>query len=176
MILCCFICVNQRDSKSLAAYSSVNHMRFLMLSLLLLFSINKTGSFILILGHGFSSTIIFYLIGYFYNNKGSRIIYYLNGGLISSLFFSLLVSLTILSNSGFPPSISFFFEFCGISGGLLVNIFLVLSFFIYFIFSFYFSIYFIVSVFIGKKIIFIEVGCLISGYFILLITYNLLFF
>jgi len=87
IILCSFICFIQVDSKSLAAYSSINHISFLLLGLVLLFNVSKCGVFILILGHGFSSTIIFYLIGFFYIKKGSRNIYYLNRILISGLFF-----------------------------------------------------------------------------------------
>jgi len=87
IILCSFICFNQGDSKSLAAYSSIRHISFILLSVLFLFNISKVGSFLLMLGHGFSSTIIFYLIGFFYRINGSRMVYYFVGGLLSGVFF-----------------------------------------------------------------------------------------
>nr|BAV78681.1 NADH dehydrogenase subunit 4 [Steinernema litorale] len=153
MILASFCCIFQSDSKSLAAYSSVTHMSFLMLSLLFIFMSGKTSSFLMMLAHGYTSTLMFYLIGEFYHSSGSRMIYYMNSFFNSSMLMAIVFSLVFLSNSGVPPSISFLSEFVTISSGLsfmLLSFFLV---FVYFVVSFYYSIYLITNCVMGKDFI-----------------------
>jgi len=88
-IICPIICMFQRDSKSLAAYSSVTHINFLFIGFLLLSGFSSLGSFISILSHGFTSTLIFFFIGEFYHFSGSRIIYFINSYLNSLILFSI---------------------------------------------------------------------------------------
>nr|BAV78657.1 NADH dehydrogenase subunit 4 [Steinernema glaseri] len=156
MILASFCCVFQSDSKSLAAYSSVTHMSFLLLSLVFIFLSGKTSSLMMMLAHGYTSTLMFYLIGEFYHSSNSRMIYYMNSFFNSSMIMAIVFSLIFLSNSGVPPSLSFVAEFITISGGLS---FMNLSFFmmfIYFVISFYYSIYMITNCVMGKNFIFLN--------------------
>uniref|UniRef100_T1JK42 Cytochrome c oxidase subunit 1 n=1 Tax=Strigamia maritima TaxID=126957 RepID=T1JK42_STRMM len=99
IILGSFCCVFQSDSKSLAAYSSVTHIRFLLLSLVIR---GKVSRLILILAHGYTTTLIFYLVGEYYHTSTRRIIYFMNSSRMIIVF---------LSNSGVPPSLSFLSEF-----------------------------------------------------------------
>jgi NADH:ubiquinone oxidoreductase subunit 4 (subunit M) len=171
---CCLICINQRDSKSLAAYSSIVHIRFLLLSLLLISNLSKTIRILIILGHGYTSTLIFYIIGKMSHTKINRKIYYLNSLLITINAASLVIILIILSNRGFPPSLSFLFEFIRIRVGITKRYITFLIFIIYFILSFYYSIYYLVNTIIGKNTIELDTNIFIS-YFILIIAYNLLY-
>nr|BAV78669.1 NADH dehydrogenase subunit 4 [Steinernema kushidai] len=172
MILASFSCIFQSDSKSLAAYSSVTHMSFLLLSLLFIFMSGKTSSFMMMLSHGYTSTLMFYLIGEFYHSSGSRMIYYMNSFFNSSMLMAIMFSLVFLSNSGVPPSLSFIAEFITISSGLS---FFSLSFsmiFVYFVISFYYSIYLITNCVMGKN--FMPLSCWNLGFStpLMLMSYN----
>jgi len=150
MIICSFICLFQRDSKSLAAYSSVTHMSFLFLSLIYFRNFRKIRGLIIILSHGYTSTLLFFFIGEFFHKINTRIIYFLNRLFNNSLIFCIILSFILLSNSGVPPSISFFSEFILFSCRFLFFkvIFFVVIFF--FFFSFYYSFFFMVNITIGK--------------------------
>lgn len=151
IIFCAFICLIQRDSKSLAAYSSICHIGFVLLSEVCIILYGKSIGLVMILSHGYTSSIIFYLIGEYYHIRGSRLIYYLRGFFNRSILIILFFRLTIISNFSFPFSISFFSEY------LLINFFLglfFLSFFfmiIYYLVSFYYSIYLLSSIFFNKN-------------------------
>uniref|UniRef100_A0A0K0FW44 Cytochrome b n=1 Tax=Strongyloides venezuelensis TaxID=75913 RepID=A0A0K0FW44_STRVS len=78
MILAAFSCIFQSDVKALAAYSSITHIRFVICSLLFISISGKTASLLLMLAHGYTSTLIFYFIGEFYSVANTRIVYYFN--------------------------------------------------------------------------------------------------
>uniref|UniRef100_A0A0K0DRN6 NADH-ubiquinone oxidoreductase chain 4 n=1 Tax=Angiostrongylus cantonensis TaxID=6313 RepID=A0A0K0DRN6_ANGCA len=73
IVLSAFRCLFQRDSKSLAAYSSVTHIRFLLLAIRVLFIRGKVARILMILAHGYTSTLMFYLIGEFFHVRSRRI-------------------------------------------------------------------------------------------------------
>ncbi|VDO53237.1 unnamed protein product [Brugia timori] len=81
MVFCSFICIFQSD---LAAYSSICHMGFVLLSEISMLY------YVMILSHGYTSVLIFYFIGEFYHIARSRLVYYLRG--IFFLFVYYLVS------------------------------------------------------------------------------------
>lgn len=150
IIIASFRCVFQRDSKSLAAYSSVSHIRFLLLSLIFFSLRGKTRGLILILAHGYTSTLIFYLIGEFYHTSGSRIIYFINRFFNSRIILGILFSLVFLSNRGVPPSLSFLSEFIIVRNSILFTKEIFFIVFIYFVVSFYYSLYLITNALMGK--------------------------
>nr|YP_010575568.1 NADH dehydrogenase subunit 4 [Varestrongylus eleguneniensis]UZM11408.1 NADH dehydrogenase subunit 4 [Varestrongylus eleguneniensis] len=151
MVLSSFCCLFQSDSKSLAAYSSVTHMGFLLLSLSILLLSGKTAGLMLMLAHGYTSTLMFYLIGEFYHSSSSRMMYFLKSFFGSSLLFTLCFFLVFLSNSGIPPSLSFLSEFLVIASMFIVIKLFVFIVFVYFLVAFYYSIYLIVCSCMGKK-------------------------
>lgn len=156
IILASFSCVFQRDAKSLAAYSSVTHISFLLLSLIYIIISRKIGGLIIILAHGYTSTLIFYLIGEFYHTSSTRIVYFINRFFGSSIFFGIVFSLVFLSNSGVPPSLSFLSEFIIITNSIVLRKLFFFIIFVYFIISFYYSLFLIVTSLIGK--IFININ------------------
>jgi NADH:ubiquinone oxidoreductase subunit 4 (subunit M) len=79
MLLCCLLCFVQRDLKSLAAYSSINHMSFFLLVVLMSGVIGKFSGVLVMVSHGFISTLMFFVIGEFYHISFTRNIYFLGG-------------------------------------------------------------------------------------------------
>nr|YP_009353465.1 NADH dehydrogenase subunit 4 [Ancylostoma tubaeforme]AQX91015.1 NADH dehydrogenase subunit 4 [Ancylostoma tubaeforme] len=153
MILASFSCVFQSDSKSLAAYSSVTHMSFLLLSMIYIMMSSKIGSLMMMLAHGYTSTLMFYLIGEFYHTSSTRMIYFMNSFFGSSMFFGIIFSLVFLSNSGVPPSLSFLSEFLVVVNSIMVSKLFFFMIFVYFMISFYYSLFLIVCSLMGKMFI-----------------------
>lgn len=88
-----FFCLVQRDLKALAAYSSINHISFV----LLIFGFISIYSFwcrvLIILSHGLISILIFFFIGEFYHRRLTRINYYYSRFFLNSLNLSLIITL-----------------------------------------------------------------------------------
>nr|YP_004778133.1 NADH dehydrogenase subunit 4 [Baylisascaris transfuga]ADU78496.1 NADH dehydrogenase subunit 4 [Baylisascaris transfuga] len=150
MILAAFCCMFQSDAKALAAYSSITHMSFVLMALVFVLLSGKTGGVILMLAHGYTSTLMFYLVGEFYHISGSRLVYYMSGFFGSSMIMGLIFAVVFLSNSGTPPSLSFVSEFVVISSSLGVMKFSFWLLFVYFFSAFYYSIYLLTSSVMGK--------------------------
>lgn len=153
IILASFCCVFQSDSKALAAYSSVTHIRFLLLALVFVSISGKIRRLMLMLAHGYTSTLIFYLIGEFYHTSGRRIIYFINRFFSSRIIIGILFTVVFLSNRGVPPSLSFLSEFIVITNGLAYIKFIFYIIFVYFLVSFYYSLFLITRSLIGKDFI-----------------------
>nr|UDL72546.1 NADH dehydrogenase subunit 4 [Oesophagostomoides longispicularis] len=153
MILASFSCVFQSDAKSLAAYSSITHMSFLLLSIIYIMISSKISGLMMMLAHGYTSTLMFYMIGEFYHTSSTRMIYFMNSFFGSSMFFGIMFSLVFLSNSGVPPSLSFLSEFMIITNSILISKMFFFMIFVYFMISFYYSLFLIVSSVMGKMFI-----------------------
>ena len=113
----------------------------------------KIRGLIIILAHGYTSTLIFYIIGDFYHTSSTRIIYFINSFFGSRIFFGIIFSLVFLSNSGVPPSLSFLSEFIIITNSIVISKIFFFIIFIYFIISFYYSLFLIVTSVIGKNFV-----------------------
>jgi len=84
-----------RDIKIIIAFRSIIHINCLISSFFTKLDIGVLGSFILILGHRFSSRLIFMVFGIIYNYRKRRR-FYLNRGLIFiSLCLRLLIFLSV---------------------------------------------------------------------------------
>nr|YP_010519823.1 NADH dehydrogenase subunit 4 [Parazoniolaimus collaris]UXP34600.1 NADH dehydrogenase subunit 4 [Parazoniolaimus collaris] len=153
MILASFSCVFQSDAKSLAAYSSVTHMSFLLLSIIYIMISSKVSGLLMMLAHGYTSTLMFYVIGEFYHVSSTRMIYFMNSFFGSSMFFGIMFSLVFLSNSGVPPSLSFISEFMIITNSMLLSKLFFFMIFVYFMISFYYSLFLIVASVMGKEFV-----------------------
>lgn len=176
IILCSFLCIFQRDSKALAAYSSITHIRFLLLSICLLIRVGKSGGFVIIIAHGYTSTLLFFFIGLLYHEYNTRIVYFLNSFISSCIPLSIFFILMILSNGGIPPSLSFFSEILVIFSGFIMMKAFGIFLFLYFLVSFYYSIYFISRVLIGDKHLSVSSNNLKYTCFIVIIMFNFFYF
>ena len=172
IILGAFCCVFQRDSKSLAAYSSVTHIRFLLLSLIYISRSGMIAGLLLILAHGYTSTLIFYLIGEFYHIVSSRMVYFINRFFGSRIIIGIVFVLVFLSNCGIPPALSFLSEFIIIVNRMVIIKYIFFIVFLYFLVSFYYSLFLITNSLIGKSIINFNVWGLGVVIPILLIIFN----
>lgn len=100
------ICLRQSDLKCLIAFSSVSHIRIVIIGILIFNEVGLKGSLILIIAHGLCSSCIFFLANCIYERSGSRRIF-LNKGLLS-IFprFSLWWFVFCSFNIAFPPSLN----------------------------------------------------------------------
>jgi NADH-quinone oxidoreductase subunit M len=101
----------QIDLKKLIAYSSVAHMGYSVISL---FTFNEEGFFssiFLMLNHGIVSSLLFFIIGVFYDRYKTRLYFYFNSLSKYMPLFSIIVFLAMIANIGFPGTSSFIAEF-----------------------------------------------------------------
>lgn len=149
MVLGSFLCLLQSDVKSLVAYSSIVHMGFVLFVFFVIYGFSKVGGCLIMVSHGYVSTMIFYLVGEFFHVSGTRIVNFLGGLILSGVIFGYFFILVFLCNGGLPPSLSFFSEFLGVVGfylglgGVLVFLFL------YFFVGFYFSLFILTGSLMG---------------------------
>ena len=120
------ICLFRRDIKVLIAYSSVAHMSF---ALLTIFSLRKIGAhvgLIVILTHGFSSSLIFFLAHLFYLRSSTRSIIINQNSLNWSGGLSFIWFVGCVGLIGGPPAATLITEslriICSVSwwGGALI--------------------------------------------------------
>lgn len=173
IILAAFCCVFQRDAKALAAYSSITHMSFLLMAVVFVIMAGKTRGIIIILAHGYTSTLIFYLIGEFYHVSSSRMVYYINRFFRSSIIMAIVFAVVFLSNRGTPPSLSFVAEFAAISTAVGLIKFSFWLLFVYFFVAFYYSIYLLTNALMGKSFINIRIWSVGFSVPLLLMMYNI---
>jgi len=75
----CFLCLRQSDLKSFVAYSSVCHMGFGLAGIYRFSFYGWTGGFYIIIGHGFCSSCLFYILYIFYKRFHTRSLFILKG-------------------------------------------------------------------------------------------------
>jgi NADH:ubiquinone oxidoreductase subunit 4 (subunit M) len=157
----------------IVAYSSVTHINLVLYSLSLIRISLCNGRYITSLAHGYISVLLFFIVGNVYFFSGTRIIFLNTGIFNTSITVGFLFCLSILSNAGIPPILSFFGELILFSS--LFNIFTILFFFLffYFLFSFYYSVYLIIHLSKQNKTLFLRnylrYPCLIGLFIIIFI-------
>lgn len=146
------ICFNQKDSKVLIALSRVQHMSLSVLGILIINSLSIISSFMILIGHGFLSPILFFIRRNSYEKRRSRSFFLFNSKNMKSLLKVVFWTFLVFSRMGLPPFILF-------EGEVLLMTFsfknksLLICFLFYFMFSGVYSIS-LLSHFISKK----EVG------------------
>lgn len=114
----------QKDMKKLIAYSSIAHMGFVTGGLFSLNLQGTSGAVLLMLSHGLVSSVLFLMVGMFYERFHSRDITAF-GGLHQMLpIFSTLFLICIFASVGVPGSSSFVGEFFVLYGIFQTNTFL----------------------------------------------------
>jgi len=107
------------DIKKLIAYSSIGHMGFILIN-----SLNKIslkGILLLLISHGFVSSLLFFIIGFLYIRTGTRILFYYKGINNTMPLFSIFLFFGIILNAAIPPSLSFFSEFLILQGSFNID-------------------------------------------------------
>ena len=173
---CSFICLFQRDSKSLAAYSSICHMGFVLLAEVSFVYFGKTIGVVMMLSHGFTSVIIFYFIGEFFHVRGSRMLYYMRGYFNTNCLLSLFFCLTFMSNFSFPFCITFFSEYVIINYYRCLYLLGFIFLFLYYMISFYYSVYILVVFLFGFNFFDSKDGRAVISLSMVFMMYNFFWF
>ena len=164
-------CLIIRDIKAILAFSSIIHINFFIFCLIIFIKSRKFSSFLIIISHGFISTIMFFIVGEYYENNIRRLFYFIKNLFKNQLIINIFFIFFIISNAGIPFNLSFFSEIFGIFTvfRILKIIFFILIFFI--IYSFLFNIFILTNKIKGKyfqKINLFSIIMLIVFFFILL--------
>nr|YP_010157585.1 NADH dehydrogenase subunit 4 [Fieberiella septentrionalis]QRG29274.1 NADH dehydrogenase subunit 4 [Fieberiella septentrionalis] len=104
------ICLVQGDIKCLIAYSSVSHMGMCLMGLMTMTWWGLLGSYLLMIGHGFCSSCLFYMSNILYTRTGSRSFFINKGMLYYMPGSAFLWFIFCLFNMSCPPSINFISE------------------------------------------------------------------
>nr|YP_010879007.1 NADH dehydrogenase subunit 4 [Batracomorphus matsumurai]WHE42659.1 NADH dehydrogenase subunit 4 [Batracomorphus matsumurai] len=110
-LLVSYICLIQSDLKFLIAYSSISHMGLCIMGFSSMLSLGVLGSYLMLICHGFCSSGLFCLAGFYYNYIYSRS-FFINKGMMNyfpsmSMFWFFFCSI----NMSCPPSVNFLSEF-----------------------------------------------------------------
>jgi len=108
--------VRHIDIKRLIAYSSISHMGLILVGSASLSPISYKGLIYLLVSHGLVSSLLFLLIGSLYVRGGSRYLIYYKGLAVNLPIFTIFFFISLLFNSSFPPSFSFWSELFILSG------------------------------------------------------------
>nr|YP_009742823.1 NADH dehydrogenase subunit 4 [Streptocephalus cafer]QID91185.1 NADH dehydrogenase subunit 4 [Streptocephalus cafer] len=116
--------LRQTDVKALIAYSSVAHMSFVIVAMLLSNHFLNMSSIYMMIAHGVCSSGLFYMSYLIYTRLGSRSFLITRGVLVLLPYLTLWWFLLIVFNMGVPPSFNFFAELYAFMGISSINIFL----------------------------------------------------
>ena len=106
----------QPDLKKLVAYSSVSHLGFVMLGIWAATTQSVQGALMVMIGHGFSTGALFFLVGMLYERRHSRAIADYGGIAKVVPVFSLIFTVVALSSMGLPGLNGFIGEFLVLLG------------------------------------------------------------
>jgi NADH-ubiquinone oxidoreductase chain 4 len=105
-----FICCRLNDLKALVAYSSVAHIALVLCGCLGFSLRGFSGSLIIIISHGVSSSGLFCIVNIYYERSGRRRLFLNNGLLLLFPLLTLLFFLLCCSNIAAPPTINLLSE------------------------------------------------------------------
>jgi NADH-quinone oxidoreductase subunit M len=118
------ITIRQIDLKRIIAYSSIAHMNLAVLGIFTNNNFGLDGSIFLMIGHGITSSALFFLIGILYDRYHTRLVRYY-GGLISLMpLGGTFLLIFTLGNIGFPGTSNFIGEFLILLGVFYINPFI----------------------------------------------------
>jgi NADH-quinone oxidoreductase subunit M len=106
----------QPDIKKLVAYSSVSHLGFAVLGIWAATIQGVQGALMVMIGHGFSTGALFFLIGMLYERRHTREIDAYGGIARVVPIFSLILTVTALASIGLPGLNGFVGEFLVLLG------------------------------------------------------------
>lgn len=125
-VLRSLICIRQVDIKRLIAYSSIGHIGLITGRILSGRRWGAYGGVIIIIGHAFSSSGLFFMANIFYSKRGSRSLIVCKGFIFILPAVSLCLFLLCSSNIAAPPSLNLLSEIVIIIRILKISFFLFL--------------------------------------------------
>lgn len=105
------VALSQIDIKKIIAYSSIAHMNFSLFGMLSMSLLGIIGMLYLMFGHAITSGALFFGIGVLYDRYKTRLIFYYGALVLFMPMFSVLYFIFILSNFGFPGTITLLVSF-----------------------------------------------------------------
>ena len=111
----------QKDLKRLVAYSSVAHLGFIVLGTFAITTESLTGSVAQMVNHGLSTGALFFLVGWMYERRHTRMIAELGGLQKAAPVFAGAFTLVMLSSVGLPGLNGFVGEFLILLGAFVAN-------------------------------------------------------
>jgi NADH:ubiquinone oxidoreductase subunit 4 (subunit M) len=135
-----FLAYRHFDLKKIIAYSSIMHMNFSVIALLLDSKIGICGCILSMLSHSLISSALFFIAGFFYEKLKTRNLIYYSSLFHQSNYIYVIIFLFIMSNMAFPLTFAFIgelFLLCSLSFTFL-NLLLIMVFTLFFsgLFSF----------------------------------------
>jgi len=131
ILYCSFSTLIQTDLKRIIAYSSIAHMNIALLGL---FSLNLEGflgCMLVMIGHGFISSGLFFIIGFIYLRTHSKLIKYYSGLIFKMPILTFFFFILILGNVSLPLTSNFVGELLILLGIYIgKNFILLLTFFL----------------------------------------------
>jgi NADH:ubiquinone oxidoreductase subunit 4 (chain M) len=122
--LASIICLTQTDLKSLIAYSSVSHMRFMIAGITLLTKWGLKGGIFIMVAHGITSSALFSIAKINYELTRTRTLYIRRGIKSTTILLPILWLVFSCANLGLPPlpkSMGEIFIFTSILGFSLIK-------------------------------------------------------
>lgn len=119
----CFVCLRQSDLKAFVAYSSVCHMGFGLAGIYRSSCFGFLGGLYMMIGHGFCSSCLFYILYMFYKRLHTRSLFLVKGVRHSLPYLVLVWFLFSILNIGVPPSLPFFSEIFILVGTIRLSLF-----------------------------------------------------
>lgn len=109
-VLVRFVCFIQVDMKSLVAYSSVVHIGILLSGIVTSIIIGFDGALMMMVGHGFISSGLFFIVGCIYDRSGTRRLLLNKGMMVIFPSFTSIWFLLRIFNIRAPPSLNLLSE------------------------------------------------------------------
>ena len=108
--LAMFFCIMLDDLKQVIAYRRIGHMGLVVGTVISDNEVGVSRSLLIIVGHGFTRSLMFYLGNEAYTLRGSRRLALTKGLIMVRPAFSLVIGGVLILNMSFPPSINVFGE------------------------------------------------------------------
>lgn len=103
-VVASFICIRQRDCKSLVAYSSVAHIALVITGIIINSYFGWAGAVIIIVAHGICSSGLFALVGIIYERTRTRNLILLRGIIICAPILRMWWFIFRIRNMAAPPT------------------------------------------------------------------------
>merc|ERR1712154_40567 len=113
-VIAIMFCLILDDMKQVIAYRRIGHGGLVVGTILIDNEMGLLRSLLIMVGHGFTSSLIFYLGNEAYGLRGSRSLALTKGLIIVRPAFSLVIGGVLILNMSFPPSINVFGEITAI--------------------------------------------------------------
>nr|YP_010180285.1 NADH dehydrogenase subunit 4 [Haemadipsa crenata]QVD39088.1 NADH dehydrogenase subunit 4 [Haemadipsa crenata] len=115
------ICFRQVDMKSMIAYSSISHMSLLLCSMICMSNLGLLGSMMMMIGHAFSSSAMFFLASINYDLYNSRNLILLKSSMTYFPAMNLFWFLFIMMNMAAPPFMNLLSEIFILSSLMMMD-------------------------------------------------------